>query len=86
MLAPLLSGDPMTFSVLVKRFCVMFISTIGGLSSNPLLLRMSLSGIPLTSQLIKVEMAVQLSTAISLREIFMACGGTTISVGRWDIV
>ena len=78
---PLLSADPNTDNVLVRRFCVAFSSVSGTASSlNPLFLRSLSTVCPLASHSISSATAVHVKFAVALTAILTDFGGTTIPV------
>ena len=82
-LVALLSDDPVTLIVVIRRFSDSFIGTGSAGTIKSWLMR-SPTGCPSTSQLMNDAVAVQFNTSTSLSEIFMDGGGITIPEGGKD--
>ena len=79
-LLPLLVGDPITFSSLIRRFCAVFRDTVRVESSKSCRLWSS-TGWPSTFQSMNVAIAVQVITATLFSEMFTDRGGVSITGG-----
>ena len=80
MLLPLLSADPNTPIVLMRRFCVEFSVNNGELSSNPLFLRSGVIASPFTSHSMSIAIAVHVKCTVMFSTAFTGSGGVTIPV------
>ena len=77
MLLPLLSTDPNTAIVLMRRFCVEFSVISGELSSNPLFLRSEVILSLFTSHSMSIAKAVHVKYTVMFSAAFTDSGGAT---------